>query len=82
VQHDLQMARRFFNSAAKDFFDELFQDLDEVVTHYSSTKETSGGVVLELPIGFRLFRGRICHDVEQMLTMFRHPLKHVGPPPH
>jgi hypothetical protein len=76
VEQELRTKRRFFSSTAKHFFDNLFADLDSVLSQ--GGRQT---IVSELPEGFIVFRSRICGSMEQIGLMLRDPIFHVGPPP-
>jgi hypothetical protein len=79
ILEDLKHRRRFFSSAAANFFKGLFDGLD---TRKSWNRETRAaqGVVWELPAGSHLFRARIRRSFS-LEDAYKEPLKHVGPPP-
>ncbi len=79
VASDLAIHQRFFSSAAKQFFDDLFEDVDDFK---SRTVDALGNanVVRTLPQNSILFRGRVLPSDEQMKPWFAEPYKHVGPP--
>ncbi len=76
---EIQSRRRFFSSAAKAFFDELFSDVDTLLTH--SLPKGESGVVRSLPVGFSIYRSRACGSEILLQAMFENPYKEVGPPP-
>ena len=78
VLRSIKFRRRFFNSEAKAFFDELFRGL-ESWKYREADHEL--GVVRELPSGFVLFRSRKCDDHKTVQDIRKNPLKGVGPPP-
>jgi hypothetical protein len=79
LRKELQTRRRFFSSAAKEFFDELFSDVDTLLTH--SFPKDESGVVLIVPLGFPIYRSRACGSESVLQAMFENPYKEVGPPP-
>jgi hypothetical protein len=77
IQNELSTTRRFFNSSAKAFFDELFQDVDGILSKAGAREDR--GVVTDVPSGTTVYRGRICEG--NLSLIFKNPLKEVGPPP-
>jgi len=77
VQNELSTTHRFFSSAAEAFFDELFQDVDGILSTHGIRDDR--GVVADIPVGFTVYRGRICEG--DLFEIFRDPYKEVGPPP-
>lgn len=77
--NELKHRRRFFNTAAKALFSELFSGVE---TRHAWNK--SGGnedVVIEFPQAAELYRARICASVTIIKEAFSDPFKNVGPPP-
>jgi RES domain-containing protein len=80
VKDLLIKSRRFFSSSARDLFDDLFLDIDEVLSGASATKDDRG-VVLVLAQGFLLYRSRTCFEKELRKEMLSDPFAQIGPPP-
>ena len=80
VLENLKHRRRFFSSAAADFFQRLFKGVD--TRKWSNSKKRAGeNVVWELPVGSSIFRARICDSRSAIKEAYEKPLKCVGPPP-
>ena len=77
IQEELKHSRRFFSTAAKEFFDKIFCDLDKLNAWVDSTQ---GPVISVLPAQTKLFRARRCADDSQLSKFFQDPLGQVGPP--
>ena len=80
VTEDLKHNRRFFSSAAKELFDDLFSDV-EVRKYWDVAQRKDVTVVRELPEGSELFRARVCDSNEEVKNALTEPLKNIGPPP-
>jgi hypothetical protein len=80
VEEDLKHNKRFFSSSAKDLFEYLFHDV-EARKYWDVEQRRDLTVVRELPLGYQLFRARICDSIEKLKNALTDPLKHVGPPP-
>jgi hypothetical protein len=79
TQQELLTRRRFFSPSAKSLFDNLFQDVDKLLTSDAPANEKPR-VVSMMPAGTVVFRGRMC-DSSKSAAMLQEPYKQVGPPP-
>lgn len=82
----MQHHRRFFNPVVKNFFEELFSDIETFNTHQLQTRldslrESSRGVIQELDAGSTFYRARICQSDKQLDAFIKNPFVHIGPPP-
>jgi hypothetical protein len=80
VSENLKHRRRFFSSAASDFFSRVFGDVETRTSRNDETREIEN-VVWAMPEGSELFRARICHTEALIKDAYTDPLKHIGPPP-
>jgi hypothetical protein len=80
VTEDLKHNKRFFSSAAKELFDDLFSDI-EARKYWDVAQRKDVTVVRELPEGFELFRARVCDSNEELKNALKDSLKNIGPPP-
>lgn len=75
--HDVRHRRRFFSEKAREFFAELFADVDDM--HLPGKPRSP--VVRTLRPGMRLFRARVVASHSLLNEMVADPLAHIGPPP-
>jgi RES domain len=75
---ELKHGRRFFSPSAKQLFDRLFANIDQLKC-YASGKILP--VSYQLPQGTRLFRARVANSQETLNQVCADPGRHVGPPP-
>ncbi|RQM47130.1 RES domain-containing protein [Paraburkholderia bannensis] len=75
--HDVRHRRRFFSEKAREFFTELFADVDDM--HLPGKPRSP--VVRMLRPGKRLFRARVVTSHSLLNEMVADPLAHIGPPP-
>jgi hypothetical protein len=75
--HDVQHRRRFFSEKARNFFAELFADVENM--HLPGKPRSP--VVRTLRTGTRLFRARVVTNHSLLNKMVDDPLAHIGPPP-
>jgi hypothetical protein len=80
VLHELKHKKRFFSSAARKLFDELFDDVDALEYLPGNAKQAER-VAYDLPKGTVLFRARVCRSISEFGRMYRNPYEEVGPPP-
>ncbi|MBB5442072.1 MULTISPECIES: RES family NAD+ phosphorylase [unclassified Paraburkholderia] len=69
--------RRFFSEKARNFFAELFADVE----HMHLPGKPRSPVVRTLRTGTRLFRARVVTSPSLLSEMVDNPLAHIGPPP-
>jgi hypothetical protein len=74
VLNELKFRRRFFSRSAEQFFDWLFEGLEELTA-------PEGPVVVDVPAGSPLFRARRCDSWGDVERIAIDPAKEVGPPP-
>ncbi|MDN8037048.1 RES family NAD+ phosphorylase [Burkholderia vietnamiensis] len=75
--HDVRHKRRFFSEKAREFFAELFADVDDM--HLPGKPRSP--VIRTLRPGKRLFRARVVTSQSLLAEMVADPLAHIGPPP-
>lgn len=75
--HDVRHRRRFFSEKAREFFGELFADVDDM--HLLGKPRSP--VVRMLRPDTRLFRARVVTNATILNEMVANPLVHIGPPP-
>jgi hypothetical protein len=80
VSNELKHKRRFFNPYAKDFFKELFEDVD-ILRRLNNESKNYEKVVVELPKGTEIFRARVCKSLQSLKDFYKDPYKQIGPPP-
>ena len=80
LDKEIRQTRRFFSFKVKDFFDELFSDIETQLTYTERTRD-DGILVHFLPAGSPFYRSRICDSDGLRKKMIEQPYKHVGPPP-
>lgn len=80
LEQEIRHKRRFFNFGVKGFFDELFSDIETLLTHVERTN-VAGSLVQSLPPGSLFYRSRKCDSDDLRKRMFKQPYKYVGPPP-
>lgn len=78
ILEELKHRRRFFSPAAKDFFDHLFEGIEDLSMWSGGAYQS---VVYKLPPGTELFRARICDSRSTLQKVHDDPDKHLGPPP-
>lgn len=90
VHKSLQHENRFFSDRAKELFNELFGDIEQLNVLPAPSflsfgqpfgSKKSGSVVTILPTGHVVWRARSCNTEEKFGTWNDDPLEHVGPPP-
>ncbi|MFL9981375.1 RES family NAD+ phosphorylase [Paraburkholderia graminis] len=74
---DVRHRRRFFSEKARQFFAELFADVEDM--HLAGKPRSP--VVRRLRTGTRLFRARVVTSHSLLNDMVDDPLVHIGPPP-
>lgn len=70
---------KFFNGFAKDFFDRIFSDVDQMVSWEAGNGRVS--VVRELPAGTEIYRARNLSNGSSFSELASDPMKNIGPPP-
>ena len=80
LDKEIRQTRRFFCSTTKQFFEELFCDIETLLTRAKRAKD-DGRLVQLLPEGTPLYRSRICDSASLMKKMVNQPYKHIGPCP-
>ena len=78
---ELKHERRFFNSTAADFFRHLFRGISDLHAWSPTTQSLSDPVIQEIASGTKIYRARVCRDVDTLNKAFREPQKYIGPPP-
>jgi hypothetical protein len=78
VEKELQSARRFFSSRAKNLFDRLFRDVETMKSWSVETRQYES-VVRIFPEGSKIYRARKI-DRTQLEHFYNGPLRFVGPP--
>jgi hypothetical protein len=84
IRQDLKTRRRFFNEAAKEFFDSLFVDLEHAKAPADPTRWDPDAppvpVVRTMPAGTTIYRGRICYE-DTLVAIVKAPEPQLGVPP-
>ena len=75
---ELKHGRRFFSPSAKELFDRLFANIDQLKCYSSGNLLP---VSYQLPKGTRLFRSRVANSQSTLNQVCTDPAKYVGPPP-
>jgi hypothetical protein len=78
VEKELKGARRFFNAHAKDLFDRLFSNVEQMESWSPDTKQYES-VVRVFPQGSAIYRARKI-DRPQLEEFYKEPFRLVGPP--
>jgi uncharacterized CHY-type Zn-finger protein len=92
ISDDLKKRRRFFSNTAKEFFDWLFEGLEDLWLYaedltpdLSATNERNKlerlGVVIEWPAGTTIFRGRRADNIADYTRILLNPHVELSPPP-
>lgn len=76
--YELKHTRRFFSSAARNLFDELFDGIEDLKIQDADSLLP---IIRNLPAGSKLFRARIFKSKSMLKDIHRNPFDHVGPPP-
>lgn len=77
VLDELKHRRRFFSSAARNLFDELFEGIEDLKAQDANSLQP---VIRELPAGSELFRARICKSKSMLQNICKNPFDYIGPP--
>ncbi|MFC4158624.1 RES family NAD+ phosphorylase [Chitinimonas lacunae] len=77
VEEELRYSRKFFSERAKDFFDTLFGDIDDLVVVAHGKRQR---VVQDIPKSEVFYRARLCKPSE-LKAIQQDPVGHLGPPP-
>jgi hypothetical protein len=80
AQKEIGHHRRFFSASAKRLFDELFTDIDKMLTQDAPRGEKPR-IVRMLPVGTQIFRSRHCDSDDLLRKIIEQPYSEVGPPP-
>jgi hypothetical protein len=90
---EVKTRRRFFSDRAREFFDDLFQDIEELSSYYrednqdgmqldfSDQPKGPTTVIQDWPVGTPLYRGRRADTKEQYTRLLSTPAKDLAPPP-
>jgi hypothetical protein len=80
VLQALKHEQRFFNNSAKQFFDNLFRDIDNLKV-WNEESKCPEPVIRVLPIGTELYRARKCDSDSVVCRIQNNPTGELGPPP-
>jgi hypothetical protein len=80
VLQTLKHEQRFFNKSAKQFFSDLFSDIDTLRV-WNEESKCPQSVIRILPIGTELYRARKCDPNSVVCKIQNNPAGELGPPP-
>lgn len=80
IENKIKFRQRYFDTEIKDFFKEIFQDLNKL-SGFDSKEKVTSPVLQIMPIGKKIWRGRKCSSNVELKQYLAEPENTLGPPP-